>query len=89
MIRVLSNKDVPVPLIEEIAIDLLQSLKDFRNCARKQAAAVNLHKIRTNTLQPQGQPMQRTTTSDSLTTSNDDLWHEPTNNPMMMNNNTA
>ena len=50
MVRALSNKYVPVPLLEEVKMDLLQSLKDFRYRARKRAAAVNLCKMRTNIL---------------------------------------
>jgi hypothetical protein len=70
MVRALSNKYVPVPLLEEVEINLLQSLKDFRHHARKRVAAINLRKMRTNIPQPEGQPTQRTTTSDSSTASN-------------------
>jgi hypothetical protein len=48
MVRALSNKYIPVPLLEEVKIDLLQSLKDFCHRARKRAAAVNLCEMRTN-----------------------------------------
>ncbi len=51
MVRGLSNKYIPVPLLDEVEIHLRQSLKDFRHCARKQAAAVNLCEMRTNILQ--------------------------------------
>jgi hypothetical protein len=56
-------------------------VKDFCHCARKRATAVKLHETTTNTLQPQGQPTQQTTTLDSSTTSNNDSWHESTNAP--------
>ncbi len=41
MVRALSNKYIPVPLLEEVEINILQSLKDFRHRARKRAAAAN------------------------------------------------
>jgi hypothetical protein len=81
MVRALLNKYVPILLLEQIEIDLLKSLKDFCHCTRKCITAVNLRKIATNTLQPQGQPPQQTTTLDSSITSNNDSWHEPTNAP--------
>ncbi len=42
LVRDLSNRYVPTPLLDKIEIDLLQSLKDFRHRARKQAAKVHL-----------------------------------------------
>ena len=41
-VRYLSNKYVPTPSLDEIEIDLLQGLKDFRYRARKRAAAIKL-----------------------------------------------
>jgi hypothetical protein len=44
MVRSLSNKYVPTPLLDKVEIDLLQSLKDFRHRVRKCAATVKLRK---------------------------------------------
>ncbi len=71
MVRSLSNKYVPVPLLEEVEIHLLQSLKDFCHRARKPATAVTLQE--TNP-QPKEQQMPNL---DNSTTSNDNSWHVP------------
>jgi hypothetical protein len=45
MVRSLSNKYAPVPLLDKVEIDLLQSLKDFHHRGRKQATAVTLREM--------------------------------------------
>jgi hypothetical protein len=42
MVRSLSNKYVPAPSLDEIEIDLQNSLKDFRYRCRKRATAIAL-----------------------------------------------
>ncbi len=74
MVRSLSNKYFPVPLLNEVEIDLLQSLKDFCHRAWKQATAVTLQE--TNQ-QPKEQQTQCTTDPNISTTLNNDSWHEP------------
>jgi hypothetical protein len=76
MVRSLSNKYVPVPSLDEIEIDLQNSLKDFRYRCRKRAAAVALRER--SDPSPANSRARIHTDLQSLGRSDDtDEWHEP------------
>ncbi len=72
LVRDLSNKYVPTPSLDEIEIDLLQSLKDFCHRARKQAAKVHLRE-KSSHVPPQNTSDISPPSSDT----NTDSWQEP------------
>jgi hypothetical protein len=72
LVRDLSNKYVPMPLLDEIEIDLLQSLKDFHHQARKRAAKVHLRE-KSSHIPPQNTSDISPPSSDT----NADSWQEP------------
>ena len=75
MVRSLSNKYVPMPSLDEVKIDIMQGLKDFRQRVRKRAAAVHLREGTVDT--PAGRTNHPSQSAGSSVGSTDiDSWHE-------------
>ena len=74
-VRSLSNKYVPTPSLDEVEIDLLQGLKDFRHRVRKRAEAI---KLREGTVEkPARRPLgPRRAVANLADDSDIDSWHE-------------
>ena len=72
MVRSLSNKYVPVSLLDKIGINLQNSLKDFCHCCRKRAMAVNLRECS----DPPSAWLQAPTNSQSTEWSDINEWHD-------------
>ena len=71
----MSNKYVLTPSLDEVEIDLLQGLKDFRHRVRKCAAAI---KLREGTVKKPARPPLGPRRADATLANNSDIdsWHE-------------
>ena len=76
IVRSFSNKYVPVPSLDEIEIDLQNSLKDFRYRCRKRATAVALREC-SDPSPANSRARIHTDLQSSRRSDDTDKWHEP------------